>query len=725
MRTAHETPGEPTPTLTPQEWLVRLDKVSGAINFASRDLANTVDLLMERLRPTLKADAIAVWSIEPGTEFLQIDAQSGLSAQYVRFFNQSDRVKLGRGIVGKAMVERSAKTMESRDDPHMLEQARWREMLVEEGVHSIMCAPMFVESNIVGALCLYYRTPRAFTEEQRLFLQVLANQLAVTIENIRNYDVISADRENLEKQLAKLFNLQRITELLDVNIGTSLESSLKALLEYLQDSFRSDSLAIFQPRSDGEMDLTVEAGLPSVLRAHLLAYPIRIDDAFIGRCFASSKEVLTSRAMTDERIRRPLATALALDGFMALGAFPLTTKGHSLGVLAIFYQDIHEFSVDEISILNLLSQFIGVSFENARTLGSLVAEKARTRAMVDSLEDGIIVYAASGEIIECNPRIEHMVGLTRPEIIGQNFTIEQRETPSSSALKHLSTILIAKNEPKESAIVMDGERIDVRITQIPFRMQETTTLGSMRVVHDITREKAVERLKSNFVTTASHQMRTPLTAIKWSVDLVASKTDALDEQQREALGMARDRVAFMIHLITDLLEESETDELQKEFVFNQEDVRPIIARVLDDLRAQAEQKNLRLEFEAPEDVPNAVVDRKKFDLAVRNLVDNAIKYTQRGSVVVRVSVGNVLEIAVEDTGIGVPRNDVHLLFNRFFRSGNAVRVVTDGSGLGLYLVKSIVERHNGTVSVHTEENRGSTFTITLPLKESMLPVSPT
>jgi len=220
-------------------------------------------------------------------------------------------------------------------------------------------------------------------------------------------------------------------------------------------------------------------------------------------------------------------------------------------------------------------------------------------------------------------------------------------------------------------------------------------------------------------------MRTPLTAIKWSVDLVASKTDALDEQQREALGMARDRVAFMIHLITDLLEESETDELQKEFVFNQEDVRPIIARVLDDLRAQAEQKNLRLEFEAPEDVPNAVVDRKKFDLAVRNLVDNAIKYTQRGSVVVRVSVGNVLEIAVEDTGIGVPRNDVHLLFNRFFRSGNAVRVVTDGSGLGLYLVKSIVERHNGTVSVHTEENRGSTFTITLPLKESMLPVSPT
>src|SRR3989338_562623 len=298
MRTAHETPGEPTPTLTPQEWLVRLDKVSGAINFASRDLANTVDLLMERLRPTLKADAIVVWSIEPGTEFLQIDAQSGLSAQYVRFFNQSDRVKLGRGIVGKAMVERSAKTMESRDDPHMLEQARWREMLVEEGVHSIMCAPMFVESNIVGALCLYYRTPRAFTEEQRLFLQVLANQLAVTIENIRNYDVISADRENLEKQLAKLFNLQRITELLDVNIGTSLESSLKALLEYLQDSFRSDSLAIFQPRSDGEMDLTVEAGLPSVLRAHLLAYPIRIDDAFIGRCFASSKEVFTSRAMT-------------------------------------------------------------------------------------------------------------------------------------------------------------------------------------------------------------------------------------------------------------------------------------------------------------------------------------------------------------------------------------------------------------------------------------------
>lgn len=716
MSTTHETVGELP--LAPQEWLARLDTVSGDINFASRDLANTVELLTERLRPTLGADAIAVWSVEPGTEFLRVDAQSGLSAQYVRFFNQSDRVKLGRGLVGKTMVERSAKTMEDRDDPGILEEKRWRDMLVEEGVHSILCAPMFVESNIVGALCLYYRTPRVFAEEQRLFLQVLANQLAVTIENIRNYDVISADRENLERQIAKLLNLQRITELLDVNIGTSLDSSLKALLEYLQDSFHSDSLAIFQPRRDGEIDLTVEAGLPAVLRTHFSAYPVSLDDAFIGRCFVSSKEMLTSRAMTDERVRRPLATALALDGFMAMGAFPLTTKGHSLGVLAIFYQDIHEFSDDEISILNLIAQFIGVSFENARTLESLVAEKARTRAIVDSLEDGVLVYTAEGTIIECNPSIEHMVGMKRSEIIGQSFRASIA-SGESTPLRDLSTLLIAENTPKETRIAHNDEERDVRVVQVPFRMSDLGAYGYMRVVHDITVEKAIERAKSNFVTTASHQMRTPLTALKWSIDALASST-SLSEEERKSAEIARDRVSFMIKLVADLLQGSKMEAAQERLAFHEVNVRPLLQKVVSDMRLEAERKGIVLSFDVPDDLPQVMLDESMFDIAVRNIVDNAVKYTLRGSVRVSARLeGDMLRIDVQDTGIGIPHEDVKFLFTRFFRSSNAVRIVTNGTGLGLYLAKGIVEKHNGTLTATSEEEKGTTFTVRLPLKEPL------
>lgn len=704
------------------EWFVRLEQVSGAINFASRDLGKTVDVLMERLRPTLSADAIAVWSVETGTEFLKIDAHSGLSPQYVRFFNQSDRIRLGFGLVGKTMVERKAKKMEKGDHSDVLEQQRWRDMLADEGVVGILSAPMFIESRIVGALCLYYRASHVFTEEEKLFLQVLANQLAVTIENIRSYDVISGDRANLERQLQKLFNLQRITELLDLSFATSIDSSLKALLEYLQESFHSDSLAIFQPNSVGGLSLTVEAGLPSLLHEFFSKYPVTSDDHLIGHGFSAGEDVTSARAMTDERVDRKLATALALTGFMSLGVFPLVTKGRSMGVLVIFYRDIHEFSKDEMSILNLLSQFIGVSFENARTLESLVVEKARTRAMVDSLEDGVIVYASSGEIIECNPAIESLVRLPREKIIGKNFSSEPVVDTVVSSLRLLSTMFLTENEPKEAIVSVGENEVTIRITQVPFHLQELNELGYMRVAHDITKEKAVESLKSNFVTTASHQMRTPLTAIKWSIDTLADGGDALNEKQKKALDIARERVSFMAHLISDLLEESEMDESNKQFAFEKIDIREILGQVVSDLRVIADQKHIELLVEMSDNLPLATIDRKKFDLAIRNLVDNAIKYTQTGSVTIKAYVVNdVLQIAIIDTGIGVPHGDLKFLFNRFFRSGNAVRLVTDGSGLGLYLAKSIIERHNGTISISSEENKGSTFIVALPLKESMLP----
>ncbi len=712
----------PTSAAEVRDWLTHLDEVSGAMNFASRDLKSTVDLLAQRLKPSLNVDAIAVWTVEPDTQFIRIEASVGLSPQFVRFFNQSDRVRVGQGIVGKVMSEKVSRTsVDVATDEHF-EIERWREVHQHDRICALLSTPMFVGSHIVGALCLYYHAPHTFAPEEVRVVEVLSNQLAVTIQNIKDYNVINSEREKLEVQLQKLFKLQRVTELLDVGIAQSIDTSLKELLEYLSSTFKSSAIAVFEPR-DQVFAITINVGLSEQFCRYLEQHPIRTGpENLIGKAFISAQPTTSTRAMTDDSVPRTFSTALSNDGLIAVGAFPLVTRGKALGVLVIFYRNVHDFTADEISILDLLSRFIGVSFENSRTLHALVEEKEKMRAMVNSLTDGILVYDNGGTIIECNPRAEELVGRARVGIIGRNFTgnlASQEPQEQKGDLRVVSTMFLNNKETKELTVGAETQKITMRVSQIQYRIPGLEELGYMRILHDISSEKAVETLKANFVMTASHQMRTPLTAIKWTLEVLMRESDS-PNNARELLKHAYERTEYMIYLVNELLTTSNVEDATT-YKFERVDITSLVNDIVEDFRSQV-QMRVKFTCTVPHHIPSVTIDRSKFDMALRNLIDNAVKYTHDGFIDVSLVVqSDVLDIVVADSGIGIPEGDNKFLFNKFFRSANAVRIKPNGSGLGLYLVRSIVERHNGTIHVDSEEHKGSRFTITLPLSESMMP----
>jgi signal transduction histidine kinase len=242
------------------------------------------------------------------------------------------------------------------------------------------------------------------------------------------------------------------------------------------------------------------------------------------------------------------------------------------------------------------------------------------------------------------------------------------------------------------------------------------------ILHDITREKKIEKLKTEFISLVAHQLRTPLSAIKWALEmLLESEGEKLPLEQKDLLEKAYQSNERMILLIKDLLDVTKLEEGKYIFSFSLEDLEEITQEVIDSYQKVIQKKNLKFEFQKPidEKLPKVKVDREKIKLAIENLIDNAIKYTPAGGkVTVSLESDKLkLELRVEDSGIGIAKNQQERVFSKFFRTSKAMQMEPDGSGLGLYLAKNIIEAHKGEIGFQSKEGQGSIFWFTLPLKE--------
>lgn len=233
--------------------------------------------------------------------------------------------------------------------------------------------------------------------------------------------------------------------------------------------------------------------------------------------------------------------------------------------------------------------------------------------------------------------------------------------------------------------------------------------------------KEVDEIKSNFISVAAHQLRTPLSGIKWTLSmLLGGDMGDLNNDQKTFLMKSYESNNRMIKLVNDMLD---TDRLQSNKVhykFRFINLIDLLDNVLFEISSQASKKNISIEFKRKlENLPEVYVDPDTIRAVLQNLLENSIKYTmERGKIVLDVqNKGKELEISISDNGIGIPEDQQRSLFERFFRARNAVKLETDGSGLGLYIAKSIVERNGGKIWFESKENQGSTFYFTIPMEQ--------
>ncbi|MBI5150947.1 MAG: HAMP domain-containing histidine kinase [Candidatus Pacebacteria bacterium] len=237
--------------------------------------------------------------------------------------------------------------------------------------------------------------------------------------------------------------------------------------------------------------------------------------------------------------------------------------------------------------------------------------------------------------------------------------------------------------------------------------------------------RELDRLKSDFISVAAHQLRTPLSGVKWVLKLLLDgDLGAVNNDQKGMLKRGYETNEKMIQLVNDLLNVSRIENGKFGYRFEKNDFMKLIRTLVENAELPSKERNIdvRLENHAG-DILEFLFDPEKLLIALQNLVDNAIKYTLPGgrvTIVIKPQ-GDYVQVKVSDTGVGIPNADVPKLFSKFFRAANVIHLQTDGSGLGLFIVKNIILRHGGQIWVDSTEGKGTVFTVVIPVIAELLP----
>ena len=242
---------------------------------------------------------------------------------------------------------------------------------------------------------------------------------------------------------------------------------------------------------------------------------------------------------------------------------------------------------------------------------------------------------------------------------------------------------------------------------------------SYLIIRGFERLAEANRLKSEFVSIASHQLRTPLTGIKWAINLLMSEEiGRLTKEQIEGLDNIKESNQRMINLVNDLLNVSRVEQGKITLKPEKTSLEKIIQELIEEYAFLAKASNIRLSSELEKNIPSILIDTQGIKLVLHNLIDNAMRYSQKeGRVRIKLFKKRALvRCEIEDNGVGIPSEDQKKIFQKFFRSENALKYQTEGTGLGLFIAKAIVEASKGKIGFQSQKDKGSTFWIELPIK---------
>jgi two-component system phosphate regulon sensor histidine kinase PhoR len=355
--------------------------------------------------------------------------------------------------------------------------------------------------------------------------------------------------------------------------------------------------------------------------------------------------------------------------------------------------------------------------EAARSLRDVATEKSKVRTIVNCMADGILVTDKEGRIVLTNPAAGRMLGL------GGDIVLE-RPLREAVVIEELIVAVQGVLEPANPEVTTISQELQtgdslVRAHTAAVKSEEGEVLGTVTVLEDMTYLLELDRMKGDFIAMVSHELRSPIAAIGQNINLILDGlVGEVTEKQRHLLTRAKERSKGLLDLIGDLLEISRIDAgmaMQRKEPLQVEEV---VRRVVELMEGEARVKGISLSTKLHSTLPPVLGDRDNLEGVFTNLTSNAIKYTpEGGTVTIEVcSEDDYVKTVVKDTGIGISKEDVPRIFDKFCRVKSEKTRGIVGTGLGLSIVKGIVEAHLGSISVESEEGKGATFTVLLPRK---------
>ncbi len=537
---------------------------------------------------------------------------------------------------------------------------------------------------------------------------------------------------DLGDRVLELRSLQEVAKALSATLY--LNETLQIIVERLRTLVDSDRCAV--ALLDIERHLLLRLAASDDLAASLpRSLRLADDDALQQALRAGRSQVLPYGAVPAPLL--PLVNAWQCDG---IEVTPLVTRGRPIGVVLVGWRVQEAGEQRRRSLIESFAYFAATAIENARLYDEVADKSRELEAVLAGIGDAVLVTDATGGLALVNPVAGRILGLT-PAAVGaplrtvlpaDELVALLEETAAAGAVQ-MRELPIAT-----AGLSSDGQPRTFQALAAPlYRAGDAGDAlavgGVVAVLRDITAQKELERMKSNFLSVVSHELKTPLHSIKGFVEIILmGKTGPITDLQRDFLGTVQEQTGHLQRLIEDLLEFSrlESGQVRLRPVW----VSPVelAETVMTKLSPLAADHQLALEMALPPNLPPIEVDAMRVEQVLTNLVENAIKFTPHGG---RVRLmgwdrGDFVEIAVADTGIGVPPGERERVFDRFYQVDSGVRRRYKGTGLGLTICKHIVTQHGGRIWIEdaqwetatssgngaTTEARspGSEFHFTLP-----------
>lgn len=350
--------------------------------------------------------------------------------------------------------------------------------------------------------------------------------------------------------------------------------------------------------------------------------------------------------------------------------------------------------------------------------------KDRAEAILFNVGEGVFAVNLKGEIIIFNRVAEKLIGFNRSQIINQHYDQILQFYNSKTKENYgqfINKVLLEGKDislPADTVLVTaEKAEIPVAVNSSPIRNRKGIIAGGIVVFRDITHEKEIEEIRTDLISIASHQLRTPLSEIKGLISLLVDNVGGeLEPKQREYMDLLNVANERMINLVNDLLNISRIEQGRLQLNFASCNLGSLAKEVHQSLVFRAGEHKQKFLLTVDPNLPNVTCDPEKTKEIISNLMENALKYTYDGGTInSRVTANQVgVWVLVKDSGVGIPKNHQKDLFQKFSRVENPLSRLTTGTGLGLYAVKQLVEKQNGRVWFESIEGKGSTFGFVLP-----------
>lgn len=391
-----------------------------------------------------------------------------------------------------------------------------------------------------------------------------------------------------------------------------------------------------------------------------------------------------------------------------------------------FSVSISSRSHDEIG---KLSQSISNMSERLRdSYRRLAIEQQRDEAIIQGMGEGLIATDEKGAVLMINQVASGYLGvkdvsaaLGKPiQDVYKLYAADDKHARPLPISKRPIHVALAEGKAVNDVYafhVTDDKKFLMDITATPIILDDKV-VGAISILRDVTKEKEIDRMKTEFISLASHQLRTPLSAIKWFTEmLVSGDAGKLNAEQLEFAKNVEDSAERMTALVNALLNISRIESGRIMVDPKPTDLHDLVTGTVNDLKAKIEERDQNLIISIHDDLPKINLDPRLIGQVYMNLISNAVKYTPKGG---EVSIfvsrkGDDIISQVTDNGYGIPKEQQGRIFEKFFRASNAVKVETDGTGLGLYLIKAVVESSGGKIWFESDEGKGTTFWFSIPV----------